>query len=170
MTVESLDRAEAAEAVDAVFAGLSQQSRYLRFHAPVPRLPPSVRARLVDVDGRRHVAVVARVRGRPVGIARAIGGDGGSAELAVAVVDAWQRCGVGTRLLTALGALAERHGHRELRGAVLPENTGMQALARRVAPWARARFDGEVVQLTVPLGAAAWTITHEDLMADLLGP
>jgi GNAT superfamily N-acetyltransferase len=173
--VEVLDRADAGAAVDAVFAGLSAHSRYLRFHSPIPRLPPSVRARLVDVDGHRHLAMVARACGVPVGIARVIGsgsgppGSGDPADLAVAVVDAWQRRGVGTRLLTAVTALAEELGYRELRGAVVPENVAMQGLARKIAPWLRAHWDGEVVQLTVPLGAAAWTVTHEDLMADLAG-
>jgi GNAT superfamily N-acetyltransferase len=171
--VEVLDRADAGAAVDTVFAGLSTHSRYLRFHSPIPRLPPSVRARLVDVDGHRHVAMVARVCGVPVGIARVIGsgppGSGGRADLAVAVVDAWQRRGVGTRLLTAVTALAEELGYRELLGAVVPENVAMQRLARKIAPLLRAHWDGEVVQLTVPLGEASWTVTHEDLMADLAG-
>jgi GNAT superfamily N-acetyltransferase len=168
--VRPLGRAEAGDAVDTVFAGLGPQSRYLRFHSPVPRLPPAVRARLVDVDGCRHAAVVARTCGEPIGIARVIGDGtpGSGADLAVAVVDAWQRRGVGTRLLTAVGGLAERLGYAELRGAVLPENVAMQELARKVAPGLRAHYDGEVVQLTVPLGAAAWTLTHEDLVADLV--
>jgi GNAT superfamily N-acetyltransferase len=168
--VRPLARAEADAAVDAVFAGLGPQSRYLRFHSPVPRLPPVVRARLVDVDGRRHAAVVARTCGEPIGIARVIGDGtpGTGADLAVAVVDAWQRRGVGTRLLTTVSELAERLGYRELRGAVLPENVAMQQLARKVAPGLRAHYDGEVVQLTVPLGEATWTVTHDDLLADLV--
>jgi GNAT superfamily N-acetyltransferase len=103
-------------------------------------------------------------------VARAISSDpdGTGADLAVAVVDSWQRRGVGTRLLTAVAELAERLGHRELRGAVLAENVAMLKLTRKVAPWMRARYDGEVVQLTVPLGEAAWTITHEDLVTELL--
>jgi GNAT superfamily N-acetyltransferase len=171
IAVEPLDRADAEQVLDAVFAGLSLQSRLHRFHSPVPRLPPPVRARLVDVDGHRHAAVVAWTRGEPIGIARVIGDGtpGSGADLAVAVVDVWQRRGVGTRLLTAVTDLAERLGYRELRGAVLPENVAMQKLARKVAPWLRAHYDGEVVQLTVPLGEAVWTITHEDLVADLTG-
>jgi RimJ/RimL family protein N-acetyltransferase len=167
--VQPLERADAEAVVDTVFAGLSPHSRFMRFHSPVPRLPPSVRARLVDVDGRRHAALVAQVCGEPVGIARVIGGAGDGAELAVSVVDAWQHRGIGTALLTAVTELAERLGYRELRGAVLPENVAMQGLARKVAPWLRAHYDGEVVQITVPLGQATWTVTHDDLVADLVG-
>ena len=167
--VHPLDRAHAGAAVDAVFAGLSTQSRYLRFHSPVPRLPESVRARLVDVDGRRHAAVVAEVPGLgPIGLGQVFGPGTGTADVAVAVVDAWQRRGVGTLLLTALAALAEEIGYSELRGSVLPENVAMQRLARKVLPWARPWFDGDTVWFTAPIGPAAWTVTHEDLVADLL--
>ncbi len=171
-TVRPLERARAGDTVDTVFAGLSPHSRYLRFHSPVPRLPAAVRARLVDVDGRRHAAVVAETTApggpRPGGAARGSGDARGTADLAVAVVDAWQRRGVGTRLLTAVAALAEDIGYTELRGTVLPENVAMQRLARSVLPWARTWYDGEAVQIVAPIGPAAWTLTHEDLLADLV--
>ncbi|MHA6782188.1 N-acetyltransferase family protein [Pseudonocardia saturnea] len=172
MTVRPLHRLDAGHAVDTVFAHLSAQSRYLRLHSPVPRLTPGVRAQLVDLDGRRRAAVVAEVPGPegpvPIGIARLAGSGGGPADVAVAVVDAWQRRGVGTRLFTALAALAEELGYTELHGAVLPHNVAMQAMVRSAFPWARSAWDGDVVQLVVPIGPAAWTITDEDLMADLL--
>jgi RimJ/RimL family protein N-acetyltransferase len=168
--VHPLDRAGAESAVDAVFAGLSPRSRYLRFHSPVPRLPASVRARLVDIDGTRHAAVVAEVRDseQVIGMAQVFGAGHGTADVAVAVVDAWQRRGIGRRLLTAVAALAEEIGYTELRGSVLPENVAMQRLARSVLPWARPWFDGETVQFVASIGPAAWTVTHEDLLADLV--
>jgi GNAT superfamily N-acetyltransferase len=167
--IRSLDQAGAPAAVDAVFAGLSPRSRYLRFHSPVPRLPAAVRARLVDVDGRHHAAVVAEVAGvGPIGLAEVFGNGHGTADLAVAVVDAWQRRGIGRRLLTTVAAVAEEIGYTELRGMVLPENAAMLGLARRVLHRARPWYDGEVVQFTASIGDAAWTITHEDLLADLL--
>jgi GNAT superfamily N-acetyltransferase len=167
--VHPLDRAGAEAVVDAVFAGLSPRSRYLRFHSPVPRLPASVRARLVDIDGARHAAVVAEVRGTgPVGLAQVFGAGHGTADVAVAVVDAWQRRGIGRRLLTAVAALAEEIGYTELRGSILPENVAMQGLARSVLPWARPWFDGETVQFVASIGPAAWTVTHEELLADLV--
>jgi GNAT superfamily N-acetyltransferase len=167
--VRPLDRAGAEAAVDGVFAGLSPRSRYLRFHSPIPRLPTSVRARLVDIDGTRHAAVVAEVRDiGPIGLAQVFGAGHGPGDVAVAVVDAWQRRGIGRRLLTAVAALAEEIGYTELRGTVLPENVAMQRLARSVLPWARPWFDGEAIQFAAPIGPAAWTVTHEDLLADLM--
>ncbi|GAA0940555.1 GNAT family N-acetyltransferase [Pseudonocardia zijingensis] len=166
--VHVLDRADAPAVVDAVVAGLSPRSRYLRFHAPVPRLPAALRATLVDVDGSRHAALVAEVAGAgPIGLAQVFRAGSGAADVAVAVVDAWQRRGVGRLLLTALAAHAEEIGYTELHGSVLPENEAMQRLARRVLPWARPWFDGETVQFVAQLGPAAWTVTHEDLLADL---
>jgi RimJ/RimL family protein N-acetyltransferase len=174
-TVRRLVRAEAATVIDAVYAGLSAHSRFLRFHSPVPRLPDAVRARLADVDGRRHAAVVAEIRHatgdtEPVGIAHLLGdGDGAhTADVAVAVVDEWQRRSVGRQLLIAVTALAEELGYAELQGIVLPENVAMQRLARSALPWARPWFDGETIRFAAPIGPAAWTLTHEDLLADLV--
>src|SRR5215207_1169856 len=108
--------------VDAVFAGLSPESRYLRFHAGLPRLSDTMRNALVAVDGRRHVALVAESQpgAEPVGIARFVATAPDQAELAIAVVDAWQHCGVGRRLLIELRRRAERSGFRELTALVMP--------------------------------------------------
>jgi hypothetical protein len=80
-------RRDERELVARFFAGLSAESRRRRFLQPMPRLPEAMLRRLVDVDGRRHVAVVATVVDECVGIARyvALGDDPGAAEVAVCV-------------------------------------------------------------------------------------
>jgi GNAT superfamily N-acetyltransferase len=168
LRVHELDRFTAPAAVDAVFAGLSDHSRYLRFHAPMPRLTKSFRDRLIDVDGQSRAAVVAAVVGEPIGIARLVDVGCGRAELAVAVVDRWQRHGVGHRLLTELGELAGRLCYTELYGDVLPENTAMVRLARRAMPGVRTSREDDVVRITYPVGWAFATLTHEELLTDLL--
>lgn len=168
ITIRPLEPCEAAHAVDTIFEMLSPQSRFLRFHSPVPRLVPSLRRHLIAIDGRRHAAVVAEADGVPIGIARVIGEGCGTADMAIAVADAWHRRGIGRRLLTALGDLAAELGYTELRGSVLPGNVAMLNLARSLSPLARRRFDGDAIELIIPIGVAALTVTDEDVLADLL--
>ena len=139
------------QVLDVVFAGLSDQSRYLRFHSPVPRLVPVVRRALAAVDGRRHVALVAVAGREPIGIARCIDLGSGRAELAVEVVDAWHGRGVGTLLLHALRDRAVAAGWRELSAEVLAENDAVRALLRRVFPIQGVARDGAELTLTLPL-------------------
>lgn len=138
----------------------------------MPRLTVGVRAALIDLDGRARAAVVAETCDgavpRPIGIARLADAGDGRADLAIAVIDAWQRRGVGRQLLTALRDLATNLGYAELSGDVLPENDAMQRLARRVFPLARPSYADGVVRVAGPLGAAAFTLSHEDLLADLV--
>lgn len=169
MRVTELNRDTAGEVVDAVFAGLSAQSRYLRFHSPTPRLTGSARRVLTDVDGERHAAVCARIGGDPVGIARLIRTGECGAEIAVAVVDLWQRRGVGRRLLEELTAVAARLGVAELHGEVLPGNRAMLALVRKVLPGVRLIRDDDTVHLSYPLAWATAEITDADLVNSLLG-
>jgi GNAT superfamily N-acetyltransferase len=164
-SVHALDRRSAPAAVDAVFDGLSDHSRYLRFHAPMPRLTKSFRDQLTDLDGDRHAAVAALVVGEPIGIARLVLTGPGTAEVAVAVVDRWHRRGVGRLLLTEIAELAGRLGYLRLHGDVLPENTPMLRLVRGVMPGARIAHADGVVHFDFPVGWAFGAPTHEDLLA-----
>jgi GNAT superfamily N-acetyltransferase len=167
MRVTELNRDTAPEAVDAVFEGLSAQSRYLRFHSPTPRLTASARRVLVDVDGERHAAVCARVGGDPIGIARVIKTGECGAEIAVAVVDLWQRRGVGRLLLEELTLIAARMGVAELHGDVLPDNRAMLALVRKVLPGVRLTREVDTIQLSYPLAWVTAEISDADLIESL---
>ncbi|MFD9704044.1 GNAT family N-acetyltransferase [Lentzea sp. NPDC059081] len=169
MRVTELHRENAGEAVDAVFAGLSARSRYLRFHSPTPRLTSSARRVLTDVDGERHAAVCARVGGDPVGIARVIKTAGCGAEIAVAVVDRWQRRGVGRRMLEELTSVAARMGVAELHGDVLHDNHAMLALVKKVLPGVRLTREVDTVHLSYPLAWVTAEITDADLVNSVLG-
>ena len=72
------------------------------------------------------------------------------AELALAVVDRWQRHGVGRRLLEALGDLAVELGYVEIYGDILAENEVMVRLLQRVFPGALPRWDDGVVRVPLP--------------------
>ncbi len=153
LRIRPLTRDDGA-ALDAVFAGMGVQSRFLRFHSPVPRLNHGMRHSLLHLDGRDRAALVAELPSRdgwaPIGIARLVRTGDRQAELAVAVVDRWQHHGVGQRLLEALGDLATELGYAELYGDVLPENDVMARLLRRVFPSALRRCDDGVVRVPLP--------------------
>jgi GNAT superfamily N-acetyltransferase len=158
--------------IDAVFNGLSPRSRYLRYHAPLPRLSEAVRRQLADLDGRHRSAIVAEVTDgpetAPIGLVEMADTGDGTAEVAIAVVDAWQSRGVGHRLLRAAAEHAEALGYTRLHGRVLPGNDAMRRLARRTFPQARLRLGSDTDALDVPIGPAASTVTHADVLADLL--
>jgi GNAT superfamily N-acetyltransferase len=152
--------------VDTVFDGLSPSSRYLRFHGGMPRLTDSMRRLLLAVDGVRHVALVAESAedGAPVGIARFVAEGPDRAELAIAVVDAAQGCGIGRRLLESLRDVALGLGYREFTALVLPENRPMLRLLFELFPGTRTTVDDEAWELSCPLDPAAVEITLADLI------
>src|SRR6476659_5743003 len=89
------DREPLADAFDR----LSERSRRQRFLAPKPRLSSRELDYLTDVDHVTHEALVAidETTGEIVGVGRYAtgGGCGAVADMALAVVDAWQRRGIG---------------------------------------------------------------------------
>lgn len=119
----------------AVFAGLHARSRELRFMAPKLRLTTTDLCQLTDVDGRHRVALVAELPdGRPVGIARFVRdpSDATAADMAVAVVDGWQRRGIGALLSEALAEHARSADVGRFTVMMLRENEGAVRLMRHV--------------------------------------
>jgi acetyltransferase len=131
---------------------LSPSSRYNRFHQPLRELTPAMARWATDVDHDRHIALIAEVfqdgQEVEIGVARYVVGDAGDvAEIAVAVADAWQRQGVGERLLHGLVQIAARRGLAWLEGEVLKDNAGMLALARRAGFAVRSARSGLTVKI-----------------------
>jgi L-amino acid N-acyltransferase YncA len=135
------------------FAGLSVESRYLRFFAPVTPGPAMVR-RMSGADGRAD-AVVAVRGGVIIGHAMAVdqaGPQGAwTADVGVVVADAWQGMGVGSALLRALAADARTRGVASLTMDVLPANHRMLALITRHWPAAHAESAAGFATFRVPL-------------------
>jgi GNAT superfamily N-acetyltransferase len=138
-----------------IFDGLGTRSRQLRFLAPKTRLTSADLRHLSAVDGHAHVAVVAEAGpdSRPVGVARFVRdqGDPGTADVAVTVVDDWQRRGVGTLLSTALARRARQVGVRRLTMAMLVENDGAVRLLHRM--------HGRIDRLEIDEGVAEFALT-----------
>jgi GNAT superfamily N-acetyltransferase len=114
---------------------LSPESRYRRFLSPLRELTEEQLDELVGADGIDHCALgaLAGVRACPAGVARYIRSRGrpDHAEVALTVVDAWQRRGLGTLLLAALGTLALDNGVRVFHADLLADNLAVLALLRR---------------------------------------
>jgi GNAT superfamily N-acetyltransferase len=130
------------DVLDAVFAGLSPGSRFTRFHAGIPSMHPSVRNALAAVDGSRHIAVAGYADDEPIGIARLIAVRDRPADLAVEVVDHWQGCGVGTRLVLAVVDRARAAGHTVVEAEILAENQAVRRLMDRIFPAATLTVHG----------------------------
>jgi GNAT superfamily N-acetyltransferase len=147
------------------FAGLSAQTRYLRFFAPLTPGPGLV-SKMSGADGRTH-AVVAVRDGVIIGHGMAVDQAGSlgdrSADVGVVVADAWQNLGVGSELLSALTAGAQARGVTSLIMDVLPANRRILALIARYWPAARPAHSGGFATFHVQLpgrgqGAAnGWT-------------
>jgi acetyltransferase len=122
----------------AMYGRLSRMAHYNRFHGARGRLTDAELRTMTQVDYRRHMAVVITAERAGAGHELVVGDaryvvepQGGSAEFAVVIEDAWQRMGLGERALSALGDAARRSGLQCLYGGVLESNVPMLALARR---------------------------------------
>ena len=140
------------------FEELSAESRHLRFFTAVRELPPNVLARLSDVDGVQNAAIIAfdagahlpdHPEGKPVGVARWMANTEGPPELSVTVIDEYQGCGVGSRLMDALLVLARKRGVRRIIADVLRENVAMRALINRYRAVVQPSGDPLVVRYRV---------------------
>ena len=109
------------------FRGLSPESRYKRFRAPVSDLSDAQWRYLTRVDGIDHVALVALIEDRLVAVARLIVRPG-EAELAFLVGDEVQRRGIGSVLRDALLAIAYARGARRLCAHVMPDSVAIRRL------------------------------------------
>ena len=121
---------------------LSPLSRYRRFGRPVSRFSAEELRYLTAVDQRHHVAWGASDLNAPgrrgIGVARFVrlADRPGTAEIALTVVDAHQRRGLGTLLLALLWRLGRAQGLRRFSGQIQAGNAPMLAIL--------AQFEGRI--------------------------
>lgn len=136
-----------------MFRRLGEDSRYQRFLGPKHRLGSADLDILMHVDHWHREALIAwspRPR-TPIGVARyARKEEFDLAEVAVTVVDEWQRRGVGAQLVTALRDRALRAGIRRFAVTLFRDNQGALALVRRFGPAETTARYGGVVELRGP--------------------
>lgn len=126
-------RPEDAQIEQTFVRDLSDESRYSRFLNMQQELSPLMLARFTQIDYDREMALVATVDEHGVevqiGVARyVINPDGRTCEFAVVVADAWQKRGIGHKLLILLIDVARNKGLASMDGEVLANNTDMLQL------------------------------------------
>lgn len=148
------------------FARLSSESRHLRFLGGKGALTATDVRYLTDVDHSDHEAVVALdLAGRGVGVARFVRDPKHrhAAEVAIVVVDEWQRRGVGTQLLSRLARRADEEGISCFTGTMAQGNTSVSALVRAAgALMAVTGMDAGIVEFTMPVGSLLAEPQHAD--------
>lgn len=150
-------RTEDAAALGRLFERLSPETVYRRFHQPVRRPPRAMFAWFADVDHLRRDALVAEVDGEIVGLASydvLRDGDGHEAEIAVLVEDAWQRHGLGRRLMRRLARAAAERGVHSFTAYMLGDNAAAVRLLRSLAPAAPVRPDHGELVARIPIAVA----------------
>ena len=147
--------AEDADALLEFFAGLSEHSRYLRFHG-FPALGPKLVEPLLEPDWQERGALLASHDGRLVAVANwARLRDPLAAEVAFAVDDGYQRRGIGTRLLEQLAARAAEAGIEEFVAEVLHENTAMLDVFRDAGFTVTRAGEAGELEIRFPIAATS---------------
>lgn len=161
LTLRPVQTQDAERVARLLEQGLSRDSRYRRFHGALGRLSAARLAQMTSADFNRHVCFV--VSCQVDGVEQLVA-EGryhltpreGGAEFALAVADAWQRRGIGRRLMGALVAAARERQVDRLRGEVLINNPAMAGLMDACGFQLGAHpEDGALLQATQSLLAAA---------------
>jgi GNAT superfamily N-acetyltransferase len=143
------------EAIKAFVAGLSPQTRYLRFFTGAPAASTAALRRMAG-DGENIDALVATEAGAIIGHAMAADTTGPAgarvAEIGVAVTDTRQGQGVGKALTRELAARARARGATALAMDVLAENR--RVLAMIAGRWPAAHYAHSSTYVTVYAGLA----------------
>ena len=121
-----------------LFESLSPQSILFRFFSPLKMLPHRMLARFTQIDYDREIALVAvcgpELNEKMLGVARVITDiyNRKHAEFSVIVGDLWQGKGIGAELLKRCLSISKERGIEQVTGIVLPENTQMLALGKKL--------------------------------------
>jgi len=156
-------RAGDTSELERFYAGLSDESRRLRFFAVTRGLSAAQSAAFCSADHAHREGFVATIpdprgrRDRIIGhLCLEPAGDG-RAEVAIAVADEFQRGGIGRRLTTAAIAWAQAAGVDTLTASMLTSNAGIHRLVAALGLPSRLQpsgVDTSRVDITVPAAPA----------------
>ncbi|RKS77611.1 acyl-CoA synthetase (NDP forming) [Motilibacter peucedani] len=114
-----------SDKLDAFHNAQSEESTYLRFFAPYPRLSERDLHRFTHVDHRDRVAIIALIGDEIVGVVRYDKINASQAEVAFNISDAHQGRGLGSVLLEHVAAAARERGITRFFAETLPSNARM---------------------------------------------
>ena len=132
------------------FTSQSAESRYQRFHNPTADLSPAHWRYLTRIDHVDHIAIIALVDGKLVGVARMVRLDARRAELSFLVDDDLQRRGIGSMLRDVLISLARTRRYETLCAYVLRESSAIRRLLASSDAVVNDR--GDVIELGLRTG------------------
>jgi GNAT superfamily N-acetyltransferase len=142
---------EDAEEMLGMFSRLSQETLYMRFHLPYRSVPGWALERFAGAgfDGECLVAVAEDgIIGHAMYASQE---DGREAEVALVVEDAWQRRGIGKRLLHELARRAKNRGVETFFCLALGENRRVPGLVGAVFEEVESRIEDGRRNLRSPL-------------------
>lgn len=153
ISIRAVGRSDAG-AITSMWERCALATRIGRFHAPVRDIPaPYLQA--VFADPSASVVAACQHFGAVVALASLIpSASRGCAELGVLVEDAWQRAGIGRRLVAHLIATARARGITALRASVLAENAKVADLLGQIPGELCVAFDGPVLQVHIRLASS----------------
>ena len=138
---------EDAEGLVEFYSQVSEQSKYLRFFAPMPNLSDRDVQRFTNVDYRDRVAFVMTVAERIIAVGRYDVIEAGRAEVAFLVQDAHQGRGIGQLLLEHLAQAGRERGVKRFVAEVLPDNRRMMQVFREQGYKVKGGWDEGVMHL-----------------------
>lgn len=141
-------------AVAAMWERCTLATRIARFHAPVRHIPASY-LKAVLADPAASVLAAHQYTGAVVALASLIrSASGDPAELGVLVEDAWQRRGIGRRLVAHLITTAPARGITALTASVLTENAKVAELLRQVPGDFSLAIHGPTLKVRIRLASS----------------
>ena len=144
-------RTDDKELLVSFYDRVSDESKYLRFFAPMPRLSERDVARFSTVDHHERVAFVLTVAGRMIAVGRYDTVSPGEAEVAFLVEDQHQGRGIAQLLLEHLAQAGRENGVDRFVAEVLPENVKMIQVFRDAGYRIEGGYDEGVLRLVFPI-------------------
>jgi acetyl coenzyme A synthetase (ADP forming)-like protein len=155
-------RAEDEKALLEFLGGLSEQSLYYRFHG-FPSLDVKLVDRFVDPDWHEQGHLIGEMEGQVIALASYVRlRDPLAAEVAFVVADAFQRRGIGTRLLERLSERAAAVGIERFVAEVLAENNQMLRVFEAVGFESTRRLESGTIEVEFRIEPTATYIERVD--------